>query len=71
MSQTNNGQRVNAPTAINGDAPVEAESDEQRLKEEMKKASEGTDNKLHNVERHADEDSQAVRPEHRQNDAGQ
>jgi len=65
------GQRVRAPSTVNGDAPVEAEKDAQRLKEDMRQAEKGDDGKLKNAEHRAGEDVQAVRPDHRQNNAGQ
>jgi len=65
------GQRVKVPSAVDGDTPVDAEKDAQGLKDDMRQAAKGNDVKLKNEERRAEEDVQAVRPEHRQNDAGQ
>ena len=65
------GQRVKVPSAVDGDTPVDAEKDAQGLKDDMRQAAKGNDVKLKIEERRAEEDVQAVRPEHRQNDAGQ
>lgn len=68
---TDQGQRVDDPAAVTGDTPVRPEKDEQALKEDMRKAEEGPDAKLREAEQEADESVRTVRPNHRQNDAGQ
>ncbi|WP_219214042.1 hypothetical protein [Variovorax boronicumulans] len=68
---TDQGQRVDNPAAVTGDSPVRPEKDEQALKEDMRKAEDGSDIKLHKAERDAAENVRLVPPDHRQNDAGQ
>ena len=65
------GQRVDDPATVSGDAPVRAEPDSQSMKEGMADAAKGSDDRLKRTERDAEEDLQAVRPDHRGNDAGQ
>lgn len=72
MSKTNDqGQRVDDPAAVTGDTPVFPEKDEQALKEDMRKAENGSDAKLRKAEQDAAENVRTVQPDHRQNEAGQ
>jgi len=68
---TDQGQRVQEPVVVSGDDAAIGEQDPQKLKEQMAQAARGSDAKLKQQEEKADEDVSAVKPDHRQNDAGQ
>lgn len=68
---TDQGQRVQEPAVVSGDDAAIGEQDPQKLKDHMAQAAHGSDEKLKRQEEKADEDVSAVKPDHRQNDAGQ
>lgn len=70
-SSTDQGQRVNEPATVSGDEADIGEQDPQRLKDRMAEAGRGSDDRLKDAEEKAEDDATAVKPDHRQNDAGQ
>lgn len=70
-SSTDQGQRVDDPVTVTGDAADLGEPDAARLKARMAEAGTGDDGKLAAAERAAERDATAVAPDHRENDAGQ
>ncbi len=69
--KTDPGQRVADPAAVTGEEPAMGAPDPSRLKEGMTDALKGSDDKLKARENAAEQDGSAVRPQHRENNAGQ
>jgi hypothetical protein len=68
---TDQGQRVDDPSVVSGEAAELGEPDPQQLKDGMSQASRGVDTPLKQREKDAEEDVTAVKSDHRENDAGQ